>query len=91
MNKATASSAIQRLITLGLIEAKIAKRKRSSYRIRSIPELMNCALIPDRQKHRLSGLRGHKLSGSRGHKVHHQGATPEGLRALAAFRKHCPV
>lgn len=98
MNKSTAAAAITRLMTLGLIEAKIIERKRSSYRIRSINELMNCALISDSRKQRLYGLRGRQLSGNRGHiryttkehKVHHQGATPDGIAALTAYRKHYP-
>lgn len=91
MNKATAATAIQRLSTLGLIEAKITECKRSRYRVRSTQELMNCALIPDSQKQRLYGLRGRQLSANRGqHKVHHEGATAAGIAAVNAYRRIYP-
>jgi hypothetical protein len=57
MNKDTAAKAIIALCKSGLVEARISERKRSFYHVRSIPELLNCPLISDRQKSLLSRSR----------------------------------
>jgi DNA-binding transcriptional regulator YhcF (GntR family) len=89
MNKETANKAIQHLRKVGLIEAKITERKRSSYRIRSVDELMSCGLIPDSQKQKLYGLKGHQLSETKAHKVPQQGNTKLSLRDQPTDRIHC--
>jgi hypothetical protein len=88
MNKETVSAAISSLRKLGLIEARISPGARSFYHIRSIPELLNCPLIPDSQKEilhqgktQLSGNDAQQLSGNKGEKV-----TPSKVTSGHSFR-----
>jgi hypothetical protein len=76
MNKGTVTAAIKSLHKRGLIEAKVKQCVRGSYRVRSIPELLNCALIPDslkeplrHRKQQLSEDEAQHLSESRAQKV----------------------
>ncbi len=89
LNKETVANALKRLAERGLIEARIAQGKHSHYRVLSVRELSNSALIPDSAKTKLSGLKAAQ-SGYRAIKVIHKGTNP-GEAALRAYRSAYPV